>query len=39
MNIDGDLTTIDSFDCKTLVLVNNDVNVSGDKLKITLTRQ
>jgi hypothetical protein len=39
MNIDGDLTTIESFDCKTLVLVNNDVNVSGDKLKITLTRQ
>jgi hypothetical protein len=39
MNIDGDLTTIESFDCKTLVLVNNDVNVTGDKLKITLTRQ
>ena len=39
MNIDGDLTTIESFDCKTLVLVNNDVNVTGDKLKITLTKQ
>jgi hypothetical protein len=39
MNIDGDLTTIESFDCKTLVLANNDVNVTGDKLKITLTKQ
>lgn len=39
VNIDGDLATIESFDCKTLVLVNSDVNVTGDKLKITLTRQ
>ena len=39
MNINGDLSTIESFDCKTLVLVNSDVNVPGDKLKITLTRQ
>jgi len=39
MNIDGDLTTVESFDCKTLVLVNNDVAVTGDKLKITLTKQ
>jgi Lipocalin-like domain len=39
MNIDGDAAAIESFDCKTLVLVNNDVNVPGDKLKITLTRQ
>jgi hypothetical protein len=39
MNIDGDLTTIESFNCKTLVLVNNDVNVTGDKLKITLAKQ
>jgi len=39
MNIDGDPTTIESFDCKTLVLVNSDVNVTGDKLKITLTKQ
>jgi lipocalin-like protein len=39
MNIDGDLTTIESFDCKTLVIVNSDVNVTGDKLKITLTKQ
>ena len=39
LNIDGVPATIESFDCKTLVLVNNDVNVPGDKLKITLTRQ
>lgn len=39
INIDGDPATIESFDCKTLVLVNNDVNVAGDKLKITLARQ
>ncbi len=39
MNIDGDLTTVESFDCHTLVLVNNDVAVTGDKLKITLTKQ
>ena len=39
MNIDGDPTTVESFDCETLVLVNTDVNVIGDKLKITLTKQ
>src|SRR6476660_9412207 len=39
MNIDGDLATMESFDCKTLVLVYNDVNVTGDKLKITLDKQ
>lgn len=39
INIDGDTMTIESFNCKTLVLINNDVNVPGDKLKITLTRQ
>ena len=36
---DGDATTIESFDCKTLVLVNNDLQTPGDKLKITLVRQ
>lgn len=39
MNIDGDLTPIESFDCKTLALVYSDVNVTGDKLKITLAKQ
>jgi hypothetical protein len=39
INVDGDISTIESFDCKTLILVNNDVMVNGDKLKITLTKQ
>lgn len=39
MVIDGDATTIESFDCKTLVFSNTDVDQQGDKLKITLTRQ
>jgi hypothetical protein len=39
MTINGDPATIQSFDCKTLVLVNNDIMVSGDQLKITLAKQ
>ena len=39
INVDGDPATVESFDCKTLVIVNTDINVTGDKLKITLTRQ
>jgi lipocalin-like protein len=39
MSIDGDPTIIESFDCKTLVLANTDVIITGDKSKITLTRQ
>lgn len=39
LGIDGDLSTIQSFDCKTLVLVNQDVVVPGDQLKITLAKQ
>jgi len=39
MTIDGDPTAIESFNCKTLVLSNSDIMVTGDKLKITLTRQ
>lgn len=39
MNVDGDLSTIESFDCKTLVMVSSDVMVTGDKMKITLTKQ
>jgi len=39
MTVNGDQTTIESFDCKTLLLVNLDTQTSGDKLKITLTRQ
>jgi hypothetical protein len=36
---DGEQLAIESFDCKTLVLVTNDVFQAGDKLKIILTRQ
>lgn len=39
MIIDGDAIILESFDCKTLVLVNTDTQVSGDRLKLTLTRQ
>jgi hypothetical protein len=39
MSLDGEPTTIESFDCKNLVLVETDVITTGDKLKITLTRQ
>lgn len=39
INLDGDLGTLESFDCKTLVISNTDVITSGDKVKITLTRQ
>ena len=39
MQVDGDPTTIESFDCKTLVLVNMDIDVAGDRLKLTLTKQ
>ena len=37
--IDGDATTIESFNCKTLVFVNTDTQIAGDKLKFTLTKQ
>ena len=39
LSIDGDPTTIESFDCKSLVLANTDVMITGDKLKITLAKQ
>jgi len=39
MNLDGDLSTVESFDCKNLVLSNSDVLTTGDKMKVTLTRQ
>jgi hypothetical protein len=39
MTIDGDLTSLESFDCKTLVLVNNDTQTAGDRLQITLRKQ
>jgi len=39
LSVDGDPATIESFDCKSLVVSNSDVLITGDKLKITLTRQ
>ena len=39
ITIDGDPATIQSFDCHRLVLVNNDTQVAGDQLKITLVKQ
>ena len=36
---DGYPATIESFNCKTLVLVVMDTQTSGDKLKITMVRQ
>jgi hypothetical protein len=38
MQIDGDPSTVESFNCKTLVLSNTDIQ-TGEKLKITLARQ
>jgi hypothetical protein len=39
MQVDGDPTTIDGFDCKTLVIANTDIMTNGDRLKLTLTKQ
>lgn len=39
MLIDGDAVELESFDCKKLITVNTDTQVSGDRLKLTLTRQ
>ena len=39
MVLDGDANTIESFNCKSLILVNADTQTPGDKLKLTLTKQ
>ena len=39
MVIDGDATVIESFNCKTLILVNTDIQTPGDRIKLTLTKQ
>jgi hypothetical protein len=39
INLNGRPVAIESFDCKKLILVNNDVMQPGDKLKIILARQ
>ena len=38
MIIDGDPVILESFDCKTLVMVNTDVQTASDRLKLTLTK-
>ena len=39
INIDGQLGTVASYDCKALVISFTDVQTTGDIEKITLTRQ
>lgn len=39
MTVDGDQTIVESFDCKTLILVNTDTHIAGDILKFTLAKQ
>lgn len=39
MQIDGDNVILESFDCKTLILVTLDTQVPGDKYKLTLIKQ
>jgi hypothetical protein len=39
ITVDGDPATIESFDCKTLVVFTEDEVVPGDKIKLTLTKQ
>jgi len=38
MTKDGDALAIASFDGKTLVLVNADIQTAGEKFKITITK-
>jgi len=39
LQIDGDPVNLESFDCKSWVIVNTDTQVTGDRLKLTLTKQ
>jgi len=39
IQLDGDPATIESFDCKSLVISIADGLVNGDKIKMTLTKQ
>jgi hypothetical protein len=39
LQIDGDPTILESFDCKLWIIANTDIIVNGDKLKLTLTKQ
>ncbi|MGE5519143.1 MAG: lipocalin family protein [Candidatus Dadabacteria bacterium] len=37
--IDTEASTVESFDCKTLVVSTTDVNQTGDRVRIVLTKQ
>jgi len=39
MVVDGESMSIESFDCKTLIIFGNDLLTSGDKLRLTFTKQ
>ena len=39
MTVNGDQNMVESFDCKTLILVNTDTNIAGDRLKFTFIKQ
>ena len=39
LNLDGELTTIQSFTCSTLIITLADFITTGDKLTITFVRQ
>ena len=39
MTIDGLPASLESFDCKTLIISTTGINVPGDKLKITMIKQ
>ena len=39
ITIDSDASTVESFNCTNLVVSNTDINTSGDKLTLTLTKQ
>ena len=39
LTIDGYPAAIQSFDCKTLIISTADINVPGDKLKITMIKK
>ena len=39
MVVDGDSTSIESFDCDTLVVFSRDVKTTGDKFKLIAVKQ
>jgi len=39
MQIDGEPIVVEKFDCKILVLKNSGIDVDGDELRLTLTRE